>query len=251
MATKTGPRPKRVPTKRSPAEYGVAKARLGQPVTTIKRAPLETQDAYERAKSLVMRPVGPTETAAPATEGGGGGGFFDKRITWGGSQLQAPKTAPTFGGSTASPRFNKGTSARLIILAMGVAGGAILISGRNIKPYDSGVKDSQGKPITVPGNLHSFAGVVIAGTIALIVNEVSADLGMLFAVSMGFIALADVKAYTAIGNAIFGGGGTGSPGKQYIGGGTSLPQGKGSQSPVQPGGGYRYGPGQAPVYPNP
>lgn len=108
---------------------------------------------------------------------------WNKRVSWGGSQLQAPRRAPTFSTPSSNTRFNKGTSARLIILAMGVAGFSIIFQGRNYKAP---------KGSKVPGSLHAFAGLTIAGTIALIVNELSPDLGMAFAVGLLFLAGKDI-----------------------------------------------------------
>jgi hypothetical protein len=167
----------------------------------------------------------PTVGTTRTPSGGGATSFLNRRVGWNGSQLRAPQRAPSFTATAPSTgaRFNKGTSARLIILAMGVAGVSIIFAGRNFKPYESKVGN---KTVKVPGTLHAFAGLTIAGTIALIVNEVSAELGIVFAVGLGFLALTDAQAFAAWGSKVFGGGvpssGT-SKGGQSTGGATNFP----------------------------
>lgn len=147
-------------------------------------APAPTTSASE--------PVGPTLTApiAPsAPEPDTGGGSRD---------LRGIVSFPTSGvGTTLAGGADRTKSSRIIILAMGVAGAAIIIGGQSIPSYQVG-------NTKVPGNMRAFAGVVIAGTVALVLNEISPTVGMMFGVSLIFVAVADVKAFTSLGNAIFG-----------------------------------------------
>lgn len=152
-----------------------------------------------------------TARAAPSK-----GNFLTRRVSWGGSQLRPPAEGnltrrvggvnvgvPSSSGSVTATKatFQKATSARLILLSMGVAGVAIIV---NSKGYPAYTAQGPNGAVKVPGTLHAFAGLTIAGTIALVVNEVSPDLGIVFAVGMVFIALADVKVFLTLGEAIFG-----------------------------------------------
>lgn len=116
--------------------------------------------------------------------------------------------SPSLGGmsTTLGSGYDRKQSSRIIILAVGVGAAAIIIGGSKIPAYAVHAKDSSGKDVTalVPGNMRAFAGIVVAGTVALIINELSPDLGMLFAVSLIFIAIADVKVFTSFGDALFG-----------------------------------------------
>jgi hypothetical protein len=232
-------RPKRVPTKRSGAQYQTAKAQLGQPVTSVKQPPTAAAQAYQQALQNLNQvnqtvPVPSTTTPAqPKTKQGPG--FLNQRVSLGrsGYAVGAPSEAPSFGGGEAPAtltRYSKGTSTRLIIVALGVGGAAIIIGGNRFPAYTSNVN---GKNVKVPGTLHAFAGLLIAGTIALIVNEVAPDLGMALAIGLIFIAIGDAKVFVNLGDRIFG------KNTPAVGGGKTA---SGGGYPTSKAGGYQIGP---------
>lgn len=118
---------------------------------------------------------------------------------------------PTSGASTTfAGGADRKQSSRIIILAMGVAGAATILTPTSA--YQVG-------NTKVPGNMRAFAGVIVAGTVALVINEISPSIGMLFGVSLIFIAIADAKVFTNFGNAIFGNASrVGTPAPQNTGG---------------------------------
>lgn len=198
-------------TKTTPAKYQAAKARVGQPVTSIKSPPSAAAQAYQQALTNIGTAVAqtPTPAAEPTTgttKTRPGPGWLDQRVSLGqsGRQLGAPTSAPSFGTSAAPAtltNYSKTTSTRLIVVALGVGGAAIIISGKRFPSYTSSVN---GKDVKVPGTLHAFAGLLIAGSVALVVNEVAPDLGMALAVGLIFIALGDAQVFVSLGDRIFG-----------------------------------------------
>lgn len=187
--------------------------------TTFQQAQTWVNNASESTGEAVRR-TGTRPTPTPSSGGPrmvqpgnyqarGPTTFLNQRVTWNGSQLQAPTSAPSptlSSGSGFGATFNKATSARLILLAIGVGGVVIIVSSKNYPAYTSPQNG-----VTVPGTLHAFAGLTIAGTIALAVNEVLPDVGVVFAVGLVFLALNDAFGtkqhpgpLTTLGTAIFG-----------------------------------------------
>lgn len=113
-------------------------------------------------------------------------------------------TPTTSSGRPGGTYADRTTVSRLIILAVGINSVVILWHSATDKgaatPQQVFLPD--GSSLKIPRNLRAFAGTIIAGTLALFVNEVNADLGLLMAVGLVFIAFADVKFYDAIGGAL-------------------------------------------------
>lgn len=126
-------------------------------------------DARRNAPAVRQRPPSPSATSAGS--GGGGGGTF--------SSPDARLPIPT---------FDRQSSARIIIVATALAGiGAVardVINGPVVP--SSTITTVGGDKIKAPAHLHSLAGVLIAGTVALIVNEFSPQIGMALGVLLVF-----------------------------------------------------------------
>jgi hypothetical protein len=116
----------------------------------------------------------------------------ERRLGFREGTFAAPSTAPTFASGA-----DKTTSARFIILGLGVGGATIMLTG-----HAQATTTADGKQ--VPGNLRAFAGLLVAGSVALIANEVSPTLGLMFGVSLFFVALGDGKILLRISDALFG-----------------------------------------------
>lgn len=151
--------------------------RSGESMSILDEIAGVEEDAYQkgakdgRAQRPTKRPgkgprVDAPPAAAPASSGGGG--------------------LPSFGA--AIPRQ---TSSRIILVSIVLAGiGTIardVIHGSPASPAT--IKTPDGGTVTTPTHLHSLAGVAIAGTIALVVNEFSPQAGM----ALGVLLLVDVS----------------------------------------------------------
>ena len=182
----------------------------------------------------------PSPSPAPAGMGGGGASpgrssdrWYNRRVTT--AALGTPTRGTTLGrGSAGTGTFHldKATSAHLIMISMGVSAVAVVVNGRGIPAAYVG-------NTRVPGNMRGYAAVIVLGTLSLVVNELSSDLGMLAAVGMVFVALADTTLFTRIGN-LFGGIGVGGipPTSPTPTGPTTGPMTPSSPGPgAQPGGG--------------
>lgn len=86
------------------------------------------------------------------------------------------------------PTWDRQTSARIIVVAVAIAGiGAVtrdVISGPAAPT--SQITTVGGTTIKAPAHLHSLAGVLIVGTLALVVNEFSPQIGLALGVLLVF-----------------------------------------------------------------
>jgi len=127
-------------------------------------------------------------SASEYGQGEAGESWWNQRLALGGSTQR-----PTFASSgNTGLRFDKQTSARLIVVAMGVSGAAIIIKGGNATVVESG-------GVKVPGNLRAFTAVIVLGTVSLVLNEVSPSIGTLAAIAMLFVAATRVNAFDTLG----------------------------------------------------
>lgn len=137
---------------------------------------------YRAGQQDAQRTSSPTTPRnAPAPRPGGSG----ESPTSSTSTLRAPNLSTPGIGST----LDRTTSARIIVVAVALAGiGAVahdaITSGT---PTKSTMKVGN-ETITVPTHLHTLAGVVIVGTIALVANEFSPQVGL----ALGLLLLLDV-----------------------------------------------------------
>lgn len=151
-----------------------------------------------------------------------------RRSSGGGSTLQAPSFSLVGGGGGG---LDRGTSARIIIVVVGVSAiGSVAYSAMHATPTKAYTKVGA-ETIAVPTHLRALGGVFVAGTVALIVNEVSPPLGLALALILGI----DVVLTTSTGKGgLFGALGGGLFGKATGGiGAPAVPQGAVTQVPQQ------------------
>lgn len=118
-----------------------------------------------------------------------------------GAALSAPNVNLAPSGAM-SGGLDKTTSARVIIVAVALGAiGVVARSAMQKAPTKSTVKLSGGATIAVPDHLRSLAGVFVMGTIALIVNEFSAGLGLAMGIGIGLdVGLASMSGTSGLFN---------------------------------------------------
>lgn len=126
-------------------------------------------DAKREAAALGSKP----RTGAGVTGSGASSGF----------------SAPTFrpGITTTSGRLDKTTTSRIIVVCIGLSfAGVIYRDTMRTPPGKTAVTLDNGEKLVVPTHLRSFAGVFIAGTICLVINEFSPELALVLALAFLF-----------------------------------------------------------------
>jgi hypothetical protein len=105
-----------------------------------------------------------------------------RRSSGSGSTLSAPSFSLVGDGGGG---LDRATSARIIIVVIGVSAvGSVAYSAMHKAPAKSYTKVGN-ETIAVPTHLRALGGVFIAGTVALVVNEVSPPLGLALALILG------------------------------------------------------------------
>lgn len=205
-----------------------------------------TQQAYYRTLSSWYDSVGKTLRQPVRTDGSSTTAtqsvstsqttpWYQRRVAAAGVSAGAPTSAPTVGtgrtgvGTVSGVHFDRVTSSRLIILSMGVSGVAVIIAGQGIAATTEQVGNHT---VKVPGNMRAFAGIIIFGTVALIINEFSPDLGALFALMSVLLAFADAQLFTTLGNVVTG---TKAPAHPPATSGQQTPAFTSPTIPVRPG----------------
>jgi hypothetical protein len=109
-----------------------------------------------------------------------------------GRPTSAPKTATVSG-----MHFDRKQVSRIIFIAAGVDAIAIVIRDRNLKPVSTQVSNQH--VITIPASMRAYAAVIVMTVVALIVNEISPTIGVVFAAVMVLMALANTDIFLFLG----------------------------------------------------
>lgn len=162
-------------TKLADAKISPAESPAPKSETAPTPSPVNWLDYRVSVPSSVAEPVSEPDTSARSARGYG---------------LSAPTSAPT---------FSRSTSARIILLAGAVNAVAVAIRNSGKQPVKATVGSHT---VTIPASLRSYAGTVILVTVALIVNEVSPDIGMLMAVGIAIMAFLNTDVMHMLGGAL-------------------------------------------------
>ena len=227
-------------SQRTRRETAKRQGQLAREQERTRRAPtVEAQRTVrelqrEHARSATQRQRSADARRRSRRSGGGGGGGV-----------------PTIGSSGVQMSTQTGTN---IVLGC-IVGAALAVSFRHIKASNgqpSVMQLQDGRQIRVPSNLRSLGGVMLAGTVCLVLVQLNTPLGVVF----GVLLLLDSGFGTAVGNfsdSFFGlgkantqvvpkssgtGGASNFPSTPPRGGGISLPGGnpgvqRGGQGPIE------------------
>lgn len=184
-----------------------------------KRRAEKARDA--NAKSRANRAARHEEDIASARRGAYRSGAADaKKLSQTSGQAKNRAGTATGSGSTGSglsaPNLNlsggqfagtidRTTSARIIILATALSAIVVVVrDAQGAAPGKTTVSTGAGQTVTVPTHLRSLGGVFIAGTVALVVNEVNPEIGLLMGLGLGFVTLGSTDVFSRIGGGFFG-----------------------------------------------